>query len=465
MSIHTALLAGTSGLRANASALAAASDNIANANTVGFKRIRNDFTALLVGQDAYASYNAGGVLAQQTQEVGEQGALGTSQVSTHLAIEGEGLFVTRPKAEDATAADPYYFTRAGQFAPDAEGYLQNTAGYYLYGWPVSDDGSVIAGPSDLSALEAVQITGISGAAEATESISFSANLDAAQPVSAAAASYDLSADFDDTMASGAFTPDFQTSVQIYDSLGGIRTVALSFLKSSTAANEWHAEAHVIPAGDLQDNPDYPNGLLATGTVAFTPSGQLDLSSGRTTFPSTLTIGGSDTTPAGAGVAAWAIDEGLEEQTIALDFAGALATGGLTQYDSPSEMNQSVVDGLAYGVLSTVEIDDEGYVNALFTNGMSRKVYQLPLATFANYSGLNSEAGGAYTSSPDAGALILTSAGESGSGSIQAKALEASTVDLAEEFTNLITTQRAYSASSKIITTADEMLDELIRLKR
>lgn len=460
MSIQTALLAGTSGLRANASALAATSDNIANANTIGFKRMRNDFSALLVGQEAYTTYNAGGVIAKQTKQVGEQGAVGTSQISTHLAISGEGLFVTRARADNATVADPYLFTRAGQFAPDAQGFLQNTAGYYLYGWPVGMDGSVKRGPSDLAALEPVQISGISGAAEATESISFSANLDAAQTATAAAATYDLVANPNASMASGAFTPDFDTTVQIYDSLGGIRTVAMSFLKSETP-NQWYAEVHVIPAGDLQAT-GLPDGLLATGIVAFTPSGQLDPA--NTTLPDSLTIGDSATIAAAPNVG-WATGSGLAAQTISLDFAGALATGGLTQYDSPSELNQSVVDGLAYGVLSTVEIDSDGYVNALFTNGMSRRVYQLPLATFANYSGLDSQEGGAYTASPDAGALILTSAGEGGAGNIQAKALEASTVDLAEEFTNLITTQRAYSASSKIITTADEMLDELIRLKR
>lgn len=460
MSIHTALLAGTSGLRANASALAATSDNIANANTVGFKRIRNDFTALLVGQNAYTSYNAGGVVAGQTQQVAEQGALGTSQISTHLGISGEGMFVTRGKAEDATAADPYYFTRAGQFAPDADGYLQNTAGYFLYGWPVAEDGSVTAGPSDLGALEPVQITGISGAAEATETISFSANLDAAQVVSAAAATYDLAANPNASMASGDFEADFQTTVQIYDSLGGIRTVAMSFMKSDTP-NQWFAEVHMVPASDMQAS-GLPDGLLASGIVAFTPSGQLDPA--NTTLPSTISIGDSATAVTSPNVG-WAAGSGLDAQTLTLDFAGALATGALTQYDSPSEMNQSVVDGLAYGVLSTVEIDEEGYVNALFTNGMSRRVYQLPLATFSNYSGLKSEEGGAFRASPDAGTLILTAAGESGAGTFRAKALEASTVDLAEEFTNLITTQRAYSASSKIITTADEMMDELIRLKR
>lgn len=460
MSIATALMAGTSGLTANAAALAATSDNIANSNTVGYKRIRTDFSALLVGQESYASYNAGGVRADQTQEVAEQGAPVTSEISTHLAIYGEGMFVTRPRSTDATAADPYLYTRAGQFTADSSGYLQNRSGYYLYGWPVESDGTVDSSPSDLSRLEPIQVTGIAGAAEATENISVEANLDAAQVASAAAATYDLTTNPNASMASGDFTADFDTTVQIYDSLGGTKTIAMSFLKSPTP-NEWFVEVHAVPASEMQAT-GLPDGLLASGTVAFTSSGEIDLA--NTTLPSTLTILGSDAV-AGGTEAGWSTASGLAEQTITLDFAGALSTGGLTQYDSDSEVKETAVDGLAYGVLSSVEIDDEGFVNALFTNGMTRQVYQLALATFSNYSGLNTEDGGAWSTSTESGSVILLGAGEGGAGRIQAKALESSTVDLAEEFTNLITTQRAYSASSKIVTTADEMLDELIRLKR
>ena len=113
MSINTALLAGTSGLRANASALAVTSDNIANANTVGFKRQRSDFTALLLQQDRFSSYNAGGVIASNRTMVEEQGALESSSFSTHLAVAGDGMFVTRQKGPDATTSDKYFFTRAG----------------------------------------------------------------------------------------------------------------------------------------------------------------------------------------------------------------------------------------------------------------------------------------------------------------------------------------------------------------
>ena len=157
MSINSAMLAGSAGLRANASALAAISDNISNVNTVGFKRLRNDFTSLVLQQHHETTYNAGGVSASSRALVGEQGALQSSSVSTHLAISGDGFFVTRENGGDATVSDPFYYTRAGQFSPDTEGYLRNAAGYYLYGWSVEDDGSVTANPSDVNALQPVRM--------------------------------------------------------------------------------------------------------------------------------------------------------------------------------------------------------------------------------------------------------------------------------------------------------------------
>ena len=213
MSINTALLAGTSGLRANASALAVTSDNIANANTIGFKRQRSDFTALLVEQDSYSHYNAGGVIASNRAMLSEQGSLESSNFSTHLAISGDGMFVARRKAADATATDGYFFTRSGQFEPDNEGYLANTSGYYLYGWPIDETNPIPTGPTDLNVLEPVKISNIGGAAEATTNISFSANLMASQELNPDAVNYDLTVDPTSSMASGDFTPDFQSTIQ------------------------------------------------------------------------------------------------------------------------------------------------------------------------------------------------------------------------------------------------------------
>ncbi len=454
MSINSAMLAGASGMRANASALAAISDNIANVNTVGFKRLRNDFTALLTSQNRATTYSAGGTISRASAIMTEQGSTVASSVSTHLAVSGDGMFVVRGRSDDATSRDPYYYTRAGQFTPDADGYLQNAAGYYLQGWPVDSAGVVNANPTDLNALEPIRVSGIAGGAEATSRLSLSANLQSSREVSAAAATYDPT-DPANNMASGAVTPDFQIPIQVYDSQGGLHTLTFSFLKQGP--NAWHAEVH-LPEDQVVDAAPFVDGQLATGIVRFTPFGQLDAA--NSTLPLNLTIG-----QAGAGGTEWDPSLGLATQTISLDMGGPGAPGGLTNYDSPSVLGTSQIDGTPFGSLASVDVDDDGYVTAIFTNGLTRRIYQIPLATFGNADGLLSEQGGVYRLGPDAGALSMRGAGVGGAGLIKSRALESSTVDLAEEFSNLIMTQRAYSASSKIITTADEMLDELIRLKR
>ena len=453
MSINSAMLAGASGMRANASALAAISDNIANVNTVGFKRLRNDFTALLTSQNRSTTYSAGGTASRSSAIMTEQGSTVASSVATHLAVSGGGMFVVRSRSDDATVRDPYYYTRAGQFTPDADGYLQNAAGYYLQGWPVNE-GVVDANPTDLNALEPIRVSGIAGGAEATNSLSLSANLQSSHEVSTAAATYDAT-DPANNMASGAVTPDFQVPIQVYDSQGGLHTLTFSFLKQGP--NAWYAEVS-LPAGQVVDGTPFVNGQLATGVVAFTPFGQLDAT--NSTLPTSITIGAN-----GAGGSEWDPSMGLATQTIALDLGGPGAPGGLTNYDADSVLGTSQINGTPFGSLASVDVDDDGFVTAIFTNGLTRRIYQIPLATFGNTDGLVAEHGGVYRLGPNAGALSMRGAGVSGAGNIKARALESSTVDLAEEFSNLIMTQRAYSASSKIITTADEMLDELIRLKR
>ncbi len=194
-------------------------------------------------------------------------------------------------------------------------------------------------------------------------------------------------------------------------------------------------------------------------MRFTPFGQLDVA--NSTLPTSITVSENGV---GAGVQ-WGPTMGLATQTIDLDMGGPGTPGGLTNYDSPSVLGTSQVDGTPFGSLASVDVDDDGFVTAIFTNGLTRRIYQIPLATFGNVDGLVPEHGGVYRLGPSAGALSMRGAGVGGAGSIKSRALESSTVDLAEEFSNLIMTQRAYSASSKIITTADEMLDELIRLKR
>jgi len=174
---------------------------------------------------------------------------------------------------------------------------------------------------------------------------------------------------------------------------------------------------------------------------------------------------SGTAP-GAGQVAWATSLGIDAQDTAVDLGGSAGTtGGFTQFDSPSNLISSQVNGAVFGGLAGVNIDKEGYVTALFDNGIQRKIYQLPIATFVNPAGLSAVSGNAYTVTNDSGPFNLKVPQTGGAGAVESQALEASTVDIAEEFTGLITTQRAYSANTRIITTADEMLQELIQIKR
>ncbi len=455
MSITSAMLAGASGMRANSSALAAISDNIANVNTVGYKRLRNDFTALLNSQNQLTTHSAGGVATKHSAMMSEQGAPVASSVSTHLAVSGTGYFIVRGSSSPLMPGEGYSYTRAGNFSPDAEGYLKNSAGFYLQGWTVNENGTVDSNPTNQSTLTAVRVAGIAGDAEATANITLSANLRSTTEVSPAVATYDAT-DSAFNMASGAVTPDFQIPVQVYDSQGGLHTVTFSFLKAGP--NQWHTEVH-MPGGDVTAGGAFVDGQLATGTVSFTPYGQFDRI--NSTLPMSFDIAASG---AGGGPE-WDASLGVAAQTINLSFGGSNSRTGLTNSDSPSSLDTALVDGRPFGSLASVDVDEDGFVVAIFNNGLTRKIYQIPLATFANVDGLVPASGGVYAVGPNAGPLAMRAAGMGGAGEIKSRALESSTVDLAEEFSTLIMTQRAYSASSKIITTADEMMDELIRLKR
>lgn len=462
MSINSALLAGTAGLSSNSTALAAISDNIANVNTVGYKRTQSLFVPLVKADSNAITYNAGGVQPRNRQLIDEQGLLQSSSSSTDLGISGDGFFVVTTHSDPLTSSDAILFTRSGSFAPDDRGFLTNSAGYFLQGWPVAADGSVTTNASDVSALEVVNISSIGGTAEATTRARLNANVQASTPISVAAATYNAAVPANN-MASGAVQPDFETSIQIFDTQGGIRTVTVMMLKS-TVPNEWHTELVIEPATDVQTGAGLNNGQIATGIMAFDLLGRLDTA--NTTLPATLDFLASDFAGAlGANQFKWAAATGVGAQSVNFDIGQGLAAGGFTQFDSESILDSTTVNGSIFGDLSGIDVDKNGFVIAKFTNGVIKSIYQLPVATFINPNGLQPENGGAFRVSPNSGSFNLKPAGAGGAGLVSARTLESSNVDLATEFTNLIMTQRAYSASSKIVTTADEMLDELIRMKR
>lgn len=468
MSINSAMLAGVTGLVSNSSALAAISDNIANVNTVGYKRSQANFQTLVTSRATGASYAAGGVTAQTRRFITTQGLPTQTTSSTDLSISGQGFFTVTEKAEDLQASDVRSFTRAGSFALDSLGYLKNDAGLYLQGWLVDDAGEIVTDPSDITRLKSINVSSVGGAAEPTTRATINANLKSSEAMSSDLGVYNPAtnsmAQYDPDLGLGV-RPDFSIQVPTADSKGGKRTIQIDVLKSANP-NEWFAEIRAVPASDVETGAGLTNGQLATGLITFTPDGRLDIAA-STIFPDPtlpyLTFGSSSDPAPGAGAFKWATGLGVSAQEIRLEIGGS--AGGLTQFDSQSLVQSVSTNGTAFGNLTNIEIDDQGFVTAIFDNGISRQIAQVAVATFPNADGLIPITGNTYRVSQQSGTYNFKTPGSGGSGFISPSTLEASTVDLSTEFTGLITTQRAYSASSKIITTADQMLEELLNIKR
>jgi len=433
VSLYSALFAGVSGLAAESSAMASVSDNITNINTVGYKGVDSQFSTMVGEGRPGAQYSAGGVQANARALISKQGLLQSSASSTDIAIEGQGFFVTR----GGLAADSQVsLTRAGSFAPDKEGYLKNTAGLYLQGWRLDAAGGY-TNTGNPAALEPVRVSDLTGTAAATSRIQMRANF---QSTTTARTTAYAAGD----MASGAYASDFSRTMDVFDAQGGAHRVTLSVAKRG--ANEWVGELYASPAGDVTA----AGGLLASGTIKFNADGSLDRA-------------GSSPALFGTVTPTWTNAAG--SQPIRLDFGSDDGLDGLTQFGSASSVINSSVNGGPLGNVTSVDISDKGVVSALFSDGTRRAVFQLPVATVPNPDGLTRLSGNAFTPSDQSGAFAINAPGSLGAGTMSGFKLEASTVDLAQEFTNMIRFQRAYSASSKIITTVDDMLQEVSNLKR
>jgi flagellar hook protein FlgE len=465
MSINSAMLAGVSGLVANSSALAAISDNIANVNTIAYKRNQVNFATQVTAQVA-GRYSAGGVQGSTRQYVSQQGLVQSATSPTDLAISGDGFFITTQKTSGLTPGDARLFTRSGSFAVDAQGYLVNDAKLYLQGWPLRADGTYDINPSDLNKLAPINVKNLGAAVAKTSTVEISANLNKEGAVSADEATYENGVDTttDTSMAdyaagvTGGTAPDFTIEMNVIDSVGGSHKLTMAFLKDDSGSpNSWHAEIYAVPASDVDVPVGWAPGQLARGKVNFNADGTINLAT------STL-FGAPGASPvlnldASTGAAPrWSTGLGIDAQSITLDL------DGLTQYASASTDNAVNSDGASVGSVVGVQVDETGVVSAIFDNSQIRQIAKIAIATFPNVDGLKAVTGNAYRASLPAGQMVIKEPGV-GAGRIAPSSLEASTVDLSAEFTGLITTQKAYSASSKIISTADQMLEELINIKR
>ena len=432
MGLYSAMSAGVSGLNAQSSAMSTVADNITNVNTIGYKATSADFRTMVAGGAKGGDYAAGGVSAMSHARVAAAGGVQPTTSNSDLAIDGRGFFVV---GTDANASGIAY-TRAGSFTQDKNGYLQNSSGYYLLGWPLDARGNY-TNTGSTKDFQPVKYENLSGAALPSTKLTLRANL---QSTTAAHTAGYAAGD----LASGKTKADFTRPVTVYDAQGSSHTLTLAFLK--TGANTWQSEIYAVPASDVAA----ANGIVASGTVKFNGDGSLNL---------------AGSTPALFGTISPAWTNGAGTSPIALALGSDGGLDGLTQSSDASQVTAQSTDGGLMGEVTNVNISDNGVVSAVFANGTMRAVYQLPLATFVNPDGLTAIQGNAYQVSDTSGAAAINPAGGQSGGKIAARALEGSTADLATEFTNMIRFQRAYSASSKIISTVDQMLQELNELKR
>lgn len=409
-----------SALLSQSAAVSNISNNLANSSTTGYKCTTASFATMVSGSGSYSNFTGAGVTVDPSQSLLTQGTLVGTESSTDLGIDGNGFFVVA----DSSNSDIFYYTRAGDFSTDDDGYLVNSAGWYLQGYPTDRDGNVTSSNS-AAGLEAINVNDYSGAASPTTELSIQATLPAEAEVG------------------DAFTVD----AEIYDSLGVAHTVTFTYTK--TAANEWSVGAALADATE------------ATGAVT--------LSETAITFDTDGTL----LTPTDAitvGITGWA--SGAADSSIAYDVGTVGTTDGLAQYassdsgDDPEiSLDKIVQDGVIYGEFTSVDIDEDGTVYANFDNGISYAIYKVPLATFANANGLEAKTGTVWAASIESGAANLTEADSGSTGSIMSGELESSTTDTATEFSSLIVAQQAYSAASEIISTVSDMYDTLIAAKR
>jgi flagellar hook protein FlgE len=433
MSLYGSMAIGVAGLAANSQALSATSSNIANVNTVGYKEATSSFTTFLNATGGVGDNASAGVAVKIGQDITTQGLPQSTSSNTDLSISGNGFFVVSTNA-DGTGVREY--TRAGSFTPDVNGNLVNSAGLYLLGYKLDSAGNV---PTDSSDLSLVNTSTISGAAQATGNLTVQANLNSNSTVDAGYTAGD--------MTSGTVSPDFTRTVDVYDSQGGSQPITFSFIK--TAANTWAYEASYAGAASNLT----ASGPISEGTITFNADGTLANVNGASPASGTLSM----TIPWNSATS------GLNPQDISLNLGTVGGSDGLTQANAPSVLNGTHIDGTPYGSVTGVTVATDGTVTAQFSNGLSQDVYKIPLATFTSPNGLGQMNGNAYAATKASGPPDINLANSGAAGTIQSKSLEGSTVDLANEFTNLITTQRAYSACARIITTADQMLAQLEQL--
>jgi len=416
MAFLRSLFAGVSGLKNHQLMMDVIGNNIANVNTIGFKRSRATFSEMFSQtlQDASEPVgNAGGTnpiqvgLGMSLESVDtdfSQGSFQTTGISTDLAIQGSAFFIVNQGGQTL-------YTRDGSFTFDPTGKLVTGDGAVVQGRLADATGNIPAG----TALQNIVINrDLTSPAKATTTVDLAGNLDASAAVGATAS----------------------VSEPVFDSLGVQHTLTINFTKTADNAWSWTA---AVPA---------PATTAATGTITFNSDGSLNSLTGS---PLAITPGG-----------------GASAMSVTLDCGKPAAaapgnTTGITQNAGSPTVTASSQDGYSAGTLNNVSVDSSGRLIGTFSNSQVLTLGQIMLANFNNPGGLLQVGNNDFNVSGNSGEATITSPG--GSSTIQTGMLEQSNVDLADEFTKMITAQRGFQASARVITVSDQFLEEVGALTR
>ncbi|MNJ93206.1 Flagellar hook protein FlgE [compost metagenome] len=427
MGILSSLYTGVSGMTAQGEALGVIGDNIANANTIGFKASRAEF------QDIVAKNLKGilggnqigrGVKIGAVNPILTQGNVDATEKVTDLAISGDGYFKVKGSDGDS-------FTRDGSFHFDREGFLVTNDNQKVQGFTTDEKGNILNKLADIKFPRALI------PAKATKELKMDLNLDSrVEPTK----KFDVKDPYS--------TSHYSTGVEMYDSQGNKHLLSLFFNK--TADRQWEFKG-LVDGKEINGGSEGTMSQVVAGKLTFTVDGKLE--SQEVTNSEFNFKGGA-----------------LQNQQVKLNFGDAIKDGGkgldgTKQYGKNSDLISWHQDGAAAGTITNLSFNDDGILTAVYSNGQAADLAQIAIAKFENPEALFKVGNNRLKESRDSGGASVGGPNTAGRGKIFAKSLERSTVDLATEFVNMIQNQRGFQANAKTITTTDELLNEVIQLKR
>jgi flagellar hook protein FlgE len=448
MSLFSAINTAISGLGAQSSAFGNISEDVANSQTVGFKRVDTSFVDYLTTSTATEN-QPGAVVARPDYINNVQGSITQTDNPLGLAVAGHGFFAVSQatgQINNTPTFDPQqYYTRAGDFTMNASGYLVNTAGQYLNGWSVNPTTNVV----DQNALLPIQVSQSTYNPVATSNVTLSANLPATPATNTATAASPLS-----------------SQLTVYDALGTAHTVNLNW--SQNAPNDWNVQIQ-IPGTPTVANPTPAAVDAGTADVQFgslslngVPEGTIGQIAQSSSDPAPLNIAGY-----AAGTAAtigFTADFGSGPQAIQLNLGNYGGSTGVTQYAGTAYSLLGLTqDGVPPGSFSGVTTQANGDVVVNYNNGQTRTIAQVPLVTFNDPNALQGQNGQSFTATQGSGTPLAEAVGTNGAGNLVTNSVEGSNVDIATEFSQLIVAQQAYSSNAKVVTTANQMLQTTLTM--